>query len=66
NSRLLDISSGNFDAVIPLRMILGLCEDFKKVVVNCRQELVLLRSNTDNNALVVDDNIKTIKVQLHK
>jgi hypothetical protein len=45
-----DKATGLFDAIIPLRTILGLCEDFKKVVLNSRQELVLIRSNTDNNA----------------
>jgi hypothetical protein len=31
-------------------MVLGLCEDFKKSLVNARQELVLRRGSDDSNA----------------
>lgn len=43
--------NGNFNVCIPLRMLLGFAEDFKKVIMNVRQELVLIRSNSDLNAI---------------
>jgi hypothetical protein len=57
------------DAIIPLRTILGFCKDFKQIVLNSRQELVLLRSNTGNNALIFDDvdaTTKSAKILIHK
>lgn len=44
-------NDGNFNICIPLRLLLGFAEDFKKIVVNTRQELVIIRSNSDLNAV---------------
>lgn len=41
----------DFNFCVPLKELLGFAEDFKKVMVNVKQELVLIRSRTDNNAL---------------
>lgn len=41
---------GHFNVCIPLRLIFGFCEDHKRVIVNTRQELVLIRSSSDVNA----------------
>lgn len=62
---LLD-ANGNFTVCIPLRMVLGFAEDFKKIVMNLRQDLVLLRSNTDLNALVSTVDTEKLKVNLTK
>ncbi len=43
-----------FDIFISLSMILGFAEDYKKVVINAKHELVLRRSNTDVNAVLLD------------
>lgn len=43
---------GYFDLVIPLSMILGFAEDYRKIVVNSKHELILRRSNTDLNAVL--------------
>jgi hypothetical protein len=46
-----------------------LCKDFKKILLNSRQELVLVRSNTDNNALIFDDvdaTTRSAKVLIHQ
>ena len=42
---------GNFDISIPLSMILGFAEDYRKIVVNVKHELVLTRSRNDINAV---------------
>jgi len=45
-------ANGYFDVNIPLKLLLGFCEDYNKIVVNAKHELVLTRSNTDNNAII--------------
>jgi len=45
-------ANGYFDVNIPLKLLLGFFEDYNKIVVNARHELVLMRSNTDHNAII--------------
>ena len=45
-------ANGYFDVNIPLKMLLGFFEDYNKIVVNARHELILRRTNTDNNAII--------------
>ena len=45
-------ADGCFDVFIPLNMILGFAEDYRKIVINMKHELVLSRSRTDLNAVV--------------
>jgi len=33
---------------------LGFCEDYRRVVINARHELILIRSRNDNNCLIGD------------
>jgi len=37
---------------MPLNTLLGFCEDYKRVVVNTRHHLILIRARSDNNCLV--------------
>ncbi|KAE9538893.1 hypothetical protein AGLY_005475 [Aphis glycines] len=46
-------NAGEFSASIPLKYWLGLFEDFKKILVNSRLELILTRSHSDLNAINV-------------
>jgi len=48
-------TKGEFSACIPLKYWLGLFEDFKKILVNSRLELILTRCHSDLNVL----NVKT-------
>lgn len=69
---------GNFSFCIPLSSMLGFCEDYKKLMVNARHELVLIRSSHDKNAVqwrpgqptgtppVEDTNAESIKITLSK
>lgn len=50
NPTICDVN-GNFTACIPLSMLLGFAEDYNKIIVNINQQLVLVRSNTDVNAI---------------
>lgn len=44
--------NGKFSACIPMQMLMGVFEDFNKVLVNVKQELVLKRSKNDNNCIL--------------
>lgn len=59
-------AKGHFNVCIPLRLLLGFCEDFKKIIVNIRQELVLIRSNTDINAIINTNDQEKPKITLSK
>ena len=43
---------GYFNFCVPLYMLLGFCEDYKRVMINARHELILIRSRNDNNCLI--------------
>ncbi|KAL6423119.1 hypothetical protein ACFW04_010545 [Cataglyphis niger] len=45
-------ATGYFNFCVPLYMLLGFCEDYKRVVINARHELILIQSRNDNNCLI--------------
>lgn len=49
---VVDKTSGNFNFCIPLSLLFGFAEDYRRIVVNARHELVLLRSASDKNAVL--------------
>lgn len=51
-------TKGQFNVLIPLNTILGFAEDYKKVLMNVKQELVLIRSRLDSNAYVTTEDLK--------
>lgn len=48
-------SNGYFNVCIPLRMVLGFAEDFRKILLNVKQELILIRSSSDVNAFILPE-----------
>ncbi|XP_012054323.1 PREDICTED: uncharacterized protein LOC105617375 [Atta cephalotes] len=44
----------DFNFCVPLYVLLGFCEDYKRVVINARHELILIRAHNDNNCLMED------------
>ncbi|XP_011859132.1 PREDICTED: uncharacterized protein LOC105556648 [Vollenhovia emeryi] len=58
---------GNFNSCVPLSMLLGFCEDYKRVVINARHELILIRSRNDNNCLfgpiTLEPQLEIFKIQ---
>ena len=42
----------DFNFCVLLNMLLSFCEDYKRVIVNARHELILIRSRNDYNCLV--------------
>jgi len=61
------IPEGYFNFCVPLNTLLGFCEDYKRIVVNARHELILIRARSDNNCLVgnptTEPEIDLLKVQ---
>lgn len=49
------IETTQFTYSVPLSRLLGFAEDYRRIVVNVKQELILLRSASDYNAIVSDD-----------
>lgn len=64
-SQVVDAITGLFTVCIPLKFLMGFFEDYKKVVLNSKQELILVRDNSDKNATIntVDE---TPKIELTK
>lgn len=56
-----------FDVCIPLKILLGFAEDYKRIVINSRQELILNRSSVDFNALISnEETAKSCSIALTK
>lgn len=55
-SETIKNADGYFDVNIPLKMLLGFAEDYPKILLHCKHEIVLLRSNSDNNAVITISN----------
>jgi len=50
----LTTATGYFNFCVPLYILLGFCEDYKRVVINAHHELILIRARNDNNCLMGD------------
>lgn len=59
-------SKGNFSISVPLKYLIGFAEDFKKVVMNARQELLLIRANDDSDAIVNTNAAEKLKLVIEK
>lgn len=59
-------SRGEFSVCIPLSMLLGFMEDYNKIIMNIRQELILIRSSTDANAIITTKHDEIPKITLNK
>lgn len=62
------LSNKDFSASIPLSFLCGVFEDFRKILINVNQELILLRSRTDNNSYMntLKDGTKKAKIEITK
>ncbi|XP_031332746.1 uncharacterized protein LOC116178361 [Photinus pyralis] len=58
--------TGHFNICIPLKLLLGFAEDYRKVILNIRQELVLIRSNADDDAVISTVADEALKVDIEK
>jgi len=55
-----------FNYCIPLKMLLGFAEDYKKIILNSKHELILLRSKSDANVAYssVDAENKALELKI--
>lgn len=51
-TRKITDATGNFDVSLPLSTILGFAEDYQKILVNVKHELILTRSRDDLHAVI--------------
>ncbi|XP_041983220.1 uncharacterized protein LOC121736197 [Aricia agestis] len=66
SSGIKDIE-GEFCFTIPLRHLLGFAEDYTKVIVNAKHELVLNRSSTNSNcAIKTKDATKGFEININR
>lgn len=50
----ISLKEGRFNYCIPLKMLLGFAEDYKKVIPNAKHELILMRARSDDSAINSD------------
>lgn len=56
SDRILVDDKGKFNVSIPLKMLMGFFEDYKKIIINVKQELVLIRASNDLDGVIfIDD-----------
>ncbi|KAK9739005.1 hypothetical protein QE152_g9411 [Popillia japonica] len=59
------LSAGKkFSAYIPLKFFLGFAEDYNKIIINAKQELILVRSKSDDNCYKNSTTNATKKAQI--
>lgn len=56
----------NFSCCIPLKRIFGLCQDYRKVIIYSKIELVLVRARSDVDIFVEPTEDAAVKVNLSK
>lgn len=66
NKTLSIVKNGNFNVCLPLHVLLGFAEDFKRILLNVKQELILIRSNTDYNSVLGTNNTDNVDIKLDK
>lgn len=53
--RILVDENGKFNVSIPLKLLMGFFEDYRKIILNMKQELVLIRASNDVDAVFFKD-----------
>lgn len=59
-------TNANFSVSIPLNKILGFAEDYNKIIMNCKHELILLRNNTNLNSIKLAANEYVHDIEITK
>lgn len=49
--------------IIPLKFVFGFCDDYEKVLVNSKHELILVRNRTDLNAIIATTDVLKFDIQ---
>lgn len=64
--KILADAQGNFNVCIPLGFLVGFFEDFRKIIINMRQELVLVRNSNDLDSITSTDDAEKPKITISK
>ncbi|XP_014482726.1 PREDICTED: uncharacterized protein LOC106748574, partial [Dinoponera quadriceps] len=60
-------ADGYFNFCVPISMLLEFYEDYKRILINARHELILIRSRSDNNCLhgssALEPKVELFKIQ---
>lgn len=59
-------SNGMFSVIIPLNKMLGFAEDYNKIILNCKHELILNRSSTNLNCVLIGNNNDDVEIQIQR
>lgn len=49
------LKTNEFTFSIPLKLLLGFCEDYRKIIANVKQEIILLRNANDTDVVLSED-----------
>lgn len=52
NPTVVSTDDGSFNVALPLNTLMGFFEDYTQILINCKQELAILRSQNDFNAVI--------------
>lgn len=58
----ITLVDGRFNFCVPLDKILGFAEDYKKIIINAKHELILTRTRNDENAVLSVADQTTISI----
>lgn len=57
------VKDDSFSVLIPLSKLIGFAEDYNKIILNCKHELIMSRNNTNRNSVISDQN-DTIQIDI--
>lgn len=60
------IENGNFSIIVPLGKLMGFAEDYNKIIVNCKHELILNRNNSTLNSVKISEEVSNIRIEIQK
>ncbi|XP_066596499.1 uncharacterized protein [Prorops nasuta] len=58
--------TNNFNFCVPLYMLLGFCEDYKRIIINARHELILIRARNDINSIFSSNKFTDSRIELYR
>lgn len=56
------VNMQTYNMIVPLKFLFGFCDDFNKIILNSKHELILVRSRSDINAYIAPVDIVNMKV----
>lgn len=60
------IRGATYRMILPLRFIFGFCDDYNKIILNAKHELILVRSRSDANLYTSTRDVETAQITVNK